>query len=678
MIDFSGRATRAGTRGIAAAAAVSCFTIMPQLTSHEPAHADGPGGPSARAHDHRAAGRERGARPGGREYELADGDRDPASQHGASSDRNHDAAGRDHRPAGGARDEKGLIPPRPKIIFDTRAPQSAVVPGRTYTWPYSVTNTGSAPVRNVTLTTTPNHDLKIIALPPKCGWHGRDLICRIGVLPGRQTRHGGLTATVDPRTPNGRTLSSPARISWDGRPGSTTREMAFPPVTASQPTDLAVTGDDLPEIVRPGGEVPYEITVTNEGPVTAEAVVVRSSVANDPDAWPSGPGSQPLTTDPGVRSEDPGTRPCAPTADPVRPLAGKSAPLKPTDPLCGSTQDRPASDGQAAAVPPCAAAQAHPASAPRCGAEGRQPACGACAAQQPGAQGATVDRPHVLRPDSEPRPAGQTCGACAVRRPAAEGAAADRPETRTPAADVPAARPACGACAGRPAEQQGVPACGACAGQQTDRQNAPACGACAGRQDVPACGSAPNGPAADLTDRPVAPPCGAPSPARVAGAPGKEAPAESGIHRSGPAEAPIGPGIAPERPGAGADTPIVIGKGRHCLTQGPGFVCPLGAIPPGRTRKLRLTVRARPHARPGRLRCLSTVASGTPDDNPANNSVACHTRNARPMPARPNPGVRRLPHTGFPYGTVALAALGFASVGLLLVWIGRTRRGEEV
>jgi hypothetical protein len=465
-----------------------------------------------------------------------------------------------------------------------------------------VTNTGPAPVRHVTLTTKPNHDLKIVTMPPKCRWRdGRDLVCQIGILPGGQTKRGALTAMVDPKTPTGRTLSSPAKVSWEGRPRSAAREMAFPPVTASQPTDLAVSGDALPETVRPGGDVPYEISVTNEGPVTAEAVVVRSSVANDPGAWP-----------------------CAATLDPARTLAGKNEPVKPAVPPCATAQDgqtRPM--GEVPAAPPCA-----PLAAPRCGADVQQPACGACAAQQSAPQQPAVRQPVPRRPVVDPPAVGQACGACAAQ------------------------------------------------------QSAPACGACAAQQGVPACGSVRDGSSAgDVAGRPVAAPCG-PSPDRVAAEPGHPAGAGDGIHRSGPAEAPIGPGIVPDRPGkAGVpsvDTPVVIGKDHHCVAQGPGFVCPLGAIPPGKTRKLRLAVRARPHAHPGRLRCLSTVTSGTPDENPANDTVACHTRNARPMPAREHPGVNRLPQTGFPYGPVALAGLGLAAVGFVLLRVGRARRGEEV
>ncbi|MFL6051369.1 MAG: hypothetical protein ACJ72W_00395 [Actinoallomurus sp.] len=669
MIDFSGRITRAGTRGIAAAA-VSCFTVMPQFASHQPAHADGPVGSTSRAQDHRPAGREHDARSAG--HRSADSGRGPVvwqpGDHPVWPDRGHDAAGQDHGSMGGKHDRKGRhFPPRARVVLDTQGPRGAVIPGRTYTWPYSVTNTGPAPVRHVTLTTKPNQDLKIVAMPPKCRWRdGRDLVCRIGILPAGQTKRGALTAMVDPKTPTGRTLSSPAKVSWEGRPRSAAREMAFPPVTASQPTDLAVSGDALPETVRPGGEVPYEISVTNEGPVTAEAVVVRSSVANDPGDWP-----------------------CASTVDPARTLAGKNEPVKPAVPPCAAAQDSQARPmAQAPAAPPCA-----PLTAPRCGADVQQPACSVCTAQQSAPQQPMAPQPVPQRPVGDRPAVGQACGACAAQQPApacgvcaAQQSAPQQPMARQPVpqrplVDPPAVGPACGVCAA----QQSAPQ------QPMARQPVPqrpvgdrpavgqACGACAAQQGVPACGSVRDGSSAgDVAGRPVAAPCG-PSPDRIAAEPGRPAGAGDGIHRSGPAEAPIGPGIVPDRPGkTGVDTPVVIGKDHHCVAQGPGFVCPLGAIPPGKTRKLRLAVRERPHAHPGRLRCLSTVESGTPDENPANNTVACHTRNARPMSAPEHPGVNRLPQTGFPFGTVALAGLGLAAVGFVLLRIGRARRGEEV
>ncbi|GAB3967405.1 hypothetical protein GCM10029978_034630 [Actinoallomurus acanthiterrae] len=660
MIDFSGRTTRAGTRGIAAAAVVSCFTVMPQLASHGTANADGPGGSASRTHDHRQAGREHDTRQGGREHDARQGGREDVrpgarehdvrtggkendgrpgggaqADHRTAPDGDQGASGREHRSAGVERDRKGRrLPPRTRIIFDTQAPQGPVVPGRTYSWPYSVTNTGSAPAKNVTFTTRPNRHLKVVGTPEKCHWRGgRDLICDIGVVPGGGTKRGTLTATVDPDAPNGRPLSSPAKISWQGRPGSTAREAAFPPVKASRATDLAVTDSALPEVVQPGSEVPYEISVTNEGPVTAEAVVVRSSVAGDLLGSPCGSPFGPLQT-----------------------LAGKIAPLKPAVPACGITQDKPLrTAGETPADSPCAAQTAH--AAPPCSAPNSAGhACGACAGTQAPATG-------------------QACHACG-------------------GAQAPAAGQACQACGGAQTSAAGQ-ACHACAGAQPPAAGQ-SCGACAGQHETaaPACGAAAQGASC------------ASSPARVAVQPGKTdaVGAESGIHRTGPAESPVGPGTKvdsptrsegtveiPTGPGnkaetPGGDTPVVIGKDRnHCVTQGAGFICPLGSIPPGKTRTLRLAVRARPHAHPGRFRCVSTVGSGTPDENPGNNSVACHTRNARPIPALPHHGRpiharpvggHRLPHTGFPYGTVALGGLGLAGAGLLLLRIGR-RRSEE-
>ena len=117
----------------------------------------------------------------------------------------------------------------------------------------------------------------------------------------------------------------------------------------------------------------------------------------------------------------------------------------------------------------------------------------------------------------------------------------------------------------------------------------------------------------------------------------------------------------------------MIGKHR-CVSQGAGFVCPIGDIPPGKTRTIHLAVYARPHA-PHRLRCLSSVASGTPDRNPANNSVDCHTRAARPMTPHQNLAV--LPHTGFAYGLLGLCGAGLTGLGFVLHRMGRARRGRE-
>jgi hypothetical protein len=118
------------------------------------------------------------------------------------------------------------------------------------------------------------------------------------------------------------------------------------------------------------------------------------------------------------------------------------------------------------------------------------------------------------------------------------------------------------------------------------------------------------------------------------------------------------------------------------VAQGTGFLCSLGAIPPGRTRTLRLGVHGRPGAPARRFQCLSTVRSGTPDSNMANNRSACHTRRARLLPVRasaprPSAPTRRLPTTGGSFDVLALCGLGLAGVGVVLFGVGRLRRGEQ-
>src|SRR4051794_29190071 len=146
MIDISGRAVRAGTRGIAVFAAVAGFAVLPQLAHEGPARADGSAG--------------------------------------------------HHHPHGQERHEHRATPRRrPEVALSPSAPHGGVVPGRTYRWPYSVTNNGTTPARHVTLETAPDRDLKVVATPPKCTWHRRAvLVCRVGLIPRGQTRRGSITA----------------------------------------------------------------------------------------------------------------------------------------------------------------------------------------------------------------------------------------------------------------------------------------------------------------------------------------------------------------------------------------------------------------------------------------------------------------------------------------------------
>lgn len=537
MINISGRAMRAGTRGIAVLAAVAGFAVLPQLTHDGPARADGSGGPARHHH------------PDGEHRDRPRGSLD------------HPRGGHRDTPGASSEHPGGEHLGRPGVSFGASAPHGKIVPGRTYKWPYSVTNHGRNPARNVTLETTPDRDLKVVTTPPRCAWRRASvLVCRVGLIPRGRTRRGSITATVNPRAQVGKSLASPARLSWQSAPvaDERTTTAAFPPVSVSPVTDLRVTST-APDQAGPS-DAPYRIAVTNDGPVTAESVVVRAAVA------------------PQLSSERCAAGGCARPRSDERCAFGSCAPRRAD--ACGT---RCARVNTAACRTGCAA--------------GRTPACGTgCAGQRPG---------------------DVACGSgsCGI--------------------------PSCGCRPVRPVEQAAPPSDDRCGGQVP-------CGSCA--------------------------PCSAARP------PASDRRAEScGGDRASCGVPVAGSGAANHPPRV---APVSISHHRRCVAEGTGFVCPLGTIPPGRTRTLRLGVHGRPGAPARRFRCLSTVRSGTPDSNMANNRSACHTRLARPLPVRasaPKASVptRRLPVTGGPFDVLALWGLGLAGVGLALFGAGRLRRGEQ-
>jgi hypothetical protein len=776
MIEFSGRAVRAGTRSIAVVAAASCFAVMPQVADHQPAHADSIVGSAA-------------ARGG----------------HGAPH-RDHDHEGRKNGHA--------------NVVVDTQGPQGAILPGRTYRWPYEVTNRGSAPARNVALTATPDKHLKVLATPPKCRWRrSGQLICKIGLLPQGETKRGVITATVVPKAPTGRSLANPVQVSWHNSPTPETRRTAFPPVEVSPDTALAAKSS-IPETVIPGRQVPYEVVMTGHGPVTAEAVVVRSPVTAMTPEGPCGSSMSPAKIPAGKTTPiKPAIGSCE--ADPATPVAapcvavqGKDAAApdtaaasdKPVAGSCGAAQEkravaqdkpaaapcgavanksageRPAVAAHAPVTPPCAAGQDKSAAC-SCGAAQEKPATQDKAATQDNKpvtapSAAVPPQPVVARdkPAAAPstvampaKPAAAPCGAAADKpatppcaaapvKPVAAPSTAEDPSTAA-AAGKPEAAP-CGAVANKsagekPAVSADTPVTSPCAAGP-DKSAACWCGAA---QDKPAAvqpgvalddkpvaapsaAAAPGKPAAApapvaaeddpavapcaaLHDKPIAAPCGAAVPERPAAAvvPGKPEAAPCGVIADKPmvapdnaaSDKPVSPacGAAEEQPIAAPEksvsmtplagpgkaagksasrpgrvparhrhvealagrSPVSASRGRQdCVTLGTGFECPGGAIPHHRTHLLKLAAHSRPNTAPHRLRCVDTEI---PEANRAGDSAACHTRMARPVAARDNLTIRRLPTTGGSSALLALMGFGLAGAGVVLYRFGRARRSEE-
>jgi hypothetical protein len=518
MIDISGRAVRAGIRSVTAVAAASCVAIMPQVTNNASAHT---GGKATRAHDRTT----------------------PHRDHG-------DREGRDH--------DHG----RADLVVDTKGPRGTIVPGRTYKWPFEVTNRGSVPAKDVSLTATPDRSLKVLAAPPKCRWrHTGPLVCKIGLLPQGKTRHGTITATVVPRA-RGRSLSNPVQVSWQSAPKSERARgqrlmAAFPPVDVSPGTEGTVPQDEV-------GKIPYPLMVTEHGPVTAESVVVRSPI--------------------GIPAPD---GPCANGILPAR-IAGKSAPIKPALGPCGAHQDDPAACG--------------------CGARHDAPAAdrpaGDVAPYRPSGDGAYVPDKPAAAPDrpavTVDRPAGAAADKPAADKPAADKPVVDRPAADKPVVGGPVAAP-CGAVATRPVvipDRPIVPPCahgrpGSVPSSVTDKTAddqpiATPCGMTPPRPAavpdgpiVPPCAQGrPDAPSSPVgADRPVTVPCGASRPvilparvpdapsmppcAGVQGRPGAEQakpaadkPAQGTDKPAAKPDKPAGkPGTAADKPGITADKP---------------------------------------------------------------------------------------------------------------------------
>ncbi|WP_185792425.1 hypothetical protein [Actinoallomurus bryophytorum] len=508
-------------------ATASCFAVMPQVIASASAHT---GGKAARAHDR------------------------------VTPHRDHDGReARDHR--------RG----RADLVVDTHGPRGAIVPGRTYKWPFEVTNRGTVPARDVALTARPDKNLKVLAAPPKCHWKRTGpLVCKIGLVPQGATRRGTITAELTPRAHYGKALSNPVQVSWHNAPTAPERRLAaFPPVGVSSDPDPAA-----PQGADADGRIPYPLMVTEHGPVTAESVVVRSPIGVPAPAGPCGSGAAP------VRSE------------------GESAPslgscaAKQDDPLacgCAAAEDRPASGPPADAVVPY-----RPAAGDALGRPVVTPARPAAAA--PAAAPAKAAAHPVAVPD---RPATAPCGAVAARPVAVPGrpavppcAVAHRPEAVQGRPAVPAGIPAvtpCGATAGRPFIEPVRPA------NVPDRAIVPPC-AVAHRpvavQDRPA----------EAADIPVTTPCGAlagrpvilPAPARPADVPDHAAAAPCAGAQGHPGAGQAKPAAATtaDRPGTKADadktaadapvaTPCGAAAARPVVVPGRPVVVPdMPAIPP--------------------------------------------------------------------------------------------------
>jgi LPXTG-motif cell wall-anchored protein len=473
---------------------------------------------------------------------------------------------------------------------------------------------------------------------------------------------------------------------------------------SERPAEDAVVPDRPAAVDAPGRPV-----VTPERPAGAAPEKAAEHAAAAPDRPAAAPCGA-VAARPVVIPDRPVVPPCAaahrPEAEQGRPAVEPAAPAaadRPATTPCGALAGRPVIEPARPAdvpdrglVPPCAAAhrpvaeQDRPAAVPA-----DRPATTPC--------GAPAGRPVILpapaRPADVPDHAAAAPCAGAQGHPGAEqaepaAADADKPGTKADAdktdANAPAAAP-CGATAAKPVVVPGrpvavpnmpaIPPCaqgglGACG--CLNSQNAPAAApADPAKAEAAPCAAVADKPMAvegkAASERPLAPPCGtadnAPaavheepavtpdtvSPMTPLAGPGKTVPGKA-------AHEPLGHPAGHHHARVPAGAPLGSGRAhRDCSRQGSGFVCPLGSAPHHRPHVVNLTGPSHPHA----LHCVGAAG------------VACHTRAAHPIAARPQPVRGNLPTTGSSSALLALSGLGLAGAGMVLYRLSRARRGEQ-
>ena len=108
-----------------------------------------------------------------------------------------------------------------KVGVSTSSPNVPVVPGRTYSWPYSIINRSPVLADQVLFSVPLPSALHYVSAQQNCAWQGNAVLCRVGSLRPGQSAVGVINALVDSNLKPGQSVSSPAQVSWCGtRPGS--------------------------------------------------------------------------------------------------------------------------------------------------------------------------------------------------------------------------------------------------------------------------------------------------------------------------------------------------------------------------------------------------------------------------------------------------------------------------
>ncbi|MBX6767790.1 MAG: hypothetical protein IRY90_11675 [Actinomadura rubrobrunea] len=160
------------------------------------------------------------------------------------------------------------------LIITTSAPRGPLMPGRTYNWPFAVTNKNHRKVGPLVLRMRMPKPLRYVSGQRNCSFSHGVASCRLGTLRPGQTVVGVLTAKVAETARPGQAVGGKITVTW-GRPPTVSR--AFPLVKVARTADLSVVQRASGRI-RADRAVTYVVRVRNAGPSRARGVVVAVKV----------------------------------------------------------------------------------------------------------------------------------------------------------------------------------------------------------------------------------------------------------------------------------------------------------------------------------------------------------------------------------------------------------------
>ncbi|MER6817905.1 DUF11 domain-containing protein [Spirillospora sp. NPDC000708] len=158
------------------------------------------------------------------------------------------------------------------VRLHTSGPGQAVLPGRTYDWPFAVTANGPGKAGRAVVRATLPKSLEFVSGRRDCAVSGWTVECDLGAVRPGETVAGMIRAKVARRARPDEALRIPATATWRGMRAAA----SFPAVRVARTADL-VMQKTAPATARAGAPISYQLKIGNRGPATAENVFVHAS-----------------------------------------------------------------------------------------------------------------------------------------------------------------------------------------------------------------------------------------------------------------------------------------------------------------------------------------------------------------------------------------------------------------